>query len=203
MCSLSCCYNHVFTVLSGQYEWNRRTRHSSIVIKDSLYCWGGDQKDLPRPLINDSKDKRKSTSFVNVFRLPTFEWERRSIIGNLPEALMGYACTTIKNNVLYFGGSCKPLDGYHNNLYELNSLTNEWEQIVSITPDNGPIRKRGCGLVSFNINGKYNLLVLGGLGPTPIATKTHFQYVPHPNYPNLSITNEMHTMCLSSSPGIT
>ena len=168
-----------------------------------MFCWGGDENDLPRRFVNYSKDKRKSASTADIFHLPSFDSERASITGNLPEGVMGYACTSIENNVLYFGGSCKPLDCYHNNLHQLNSLTNNWEEIVSISPDNEPMRKRGCGMITFNTNGECNLLVLGGFGPTPITTAVNFEYVPHPNYPNLTITNEMHVMCVSSSPGIT
>ena len=34
------------------------------------------------------------------------------------------------------------------------------------------IRKRDCGMISFNMNGEDNLLVIGGVGPTPITTHT-------------------------------
>lgn len=108
----------------NQYQLNPRTRHSSIVIKDSLYCWGGDEHDLSRPFVTDSKDMRKRASTVYIFYLSTFDSERALITGNPPEGVMGYACTSIENNLLYFGGSCKSLDCYHNNLHKLNSLTN-------------------------------------------------------------------------------
>ena len=145
------------------------------MIKDSLYWWGEDENDLPRPFVNDSKDMRNSASTVDIFHLSTFDSERALITGNLPEGVMGYACTSIENNLLYFGGSCKPLDCYHNNLNQLNSLTNNREEIVSISPDNEPTRKRGCGMININTNGEYNLLVLGGFGPTPITAAVNFQ----------------------------
>ena len=181
-----------------------RTHHSTVVIRESLYCWGGDQKDLPRPLVHDTDDKRKITSTVDIFNLPIFEWERKSTTGNPPAGVMEYACTSIGNKILYFGGSCKPTDCFHNNLFELNTLNNNWREIVS-THDNVPMRKVGCGMISFNVNGEDNLLVLGGAGPTPLGfiTQSDSQYVPSPNYPNLSYTNEAHSMCFSSSPGMT
>ena len=116
---------------------------------------------------------------------------------------MNYACTHIGNTIYYFGGCCKVDDCYHNNLYELNTITNKWGEIVNSTPDNVPMRKSSCGMISFNINGKDKLLLVGGSGPTPVTTHSHSQYVPLPNNPSCCYTNEIHLMCVSSSPGIT
>ena len=65
------------------------------------------------------------------------------------------------------------------------------------------MRKRDCGMISFNMNGEDNLLVIGGFGPIPITTHTGSKYIPPPNNPNHRYTNEIHTMCVNSSPGIT
>ena len=166
-----------------------------------MYVWGGLHEDLP--LVHDNEDKRKFTSSFDIFHLPTSKCERKSTTGTPPSGVMGYACTNIGNTIYYFGGSCKADDCYHNNLYELNTITNKWGEIVNSTPDNVPMRKNACGMISFNINGKDKLLLVGGLGPTPVTTHSHSQYVPNPNKPNLCYTNETHLMCVSSSPGIT
>ena len=104
---------------------------------------------------------------------------------------------------MYFGGSCIPNDCFHNDLFELNTLTNEWREIINSSPDNGPMRKHSCGMISFNMNGEQSLLVIGGFGPTPSTTHTSFKYIPSPRNPNHCYTNEIHTMCVNSSPGIT
>ena len=166
-----------------------------------MYCWGGLHEDLP--LVHDNEDKRKFTSSVDIFHLPTSKWERKSTTGTPPLGVFQYACTKIGNNIYYFGGSCKGDDCYHKNLYELNTITNKWGEIVNSTPDNVPMRKSCCGMISFNINGKDKLLLVGGLGPIPVTTHSHSQYVPHPKKPNRCYTNETHLMCISSSPGIT
>ena len=88
-------------------------------------------------------------------------------------------------------------------LFELNTPTNEWREIINSSPDNGPMTKRDCRMISFNINAEDNLLVIGGFGPTPITTHTGSKYIPHPNKTHLCYTNEIHTMCVNSSPGIT
>ena len=185
-------------LLSGQYEMKWRARHSTVVNSDRLYCWGGEQEGLH---YND--EKRMFTSSVDVFHLPTLKWERRSTTANPPAGVMDYACTTVRDNILYFGGRCKPHNCFHNDLFELNTLTNEWREIINSSPDNGPMRKRSCGVVPYNINGEDNLLVIGGFGSTPITTHTGSKYIPSPSVPNCCYTNEIHTMCVNSSRGIT
>ena len=178
-----------------------RAYHSTVFNSDRLYSWGGTQKQLPMVHYND--EKRKFTSSVDIFHLPTLKWERKSTTATPPAGVMNYACTNIRDSILYFGGNCIPNDCFHNDLFELNTLTNEWREIINISPDNGPMRKRSCGIVSYNTNGEDNLLVIGGFGPIPITTRTDSLYVPSPSVPNHCYTNEIHTMCVNSSPGMT
>ena len=178
-----------------------RTDHSTVVIDNILYCWGGNQKDIP--YVHDNEEKKKITYSIDLFHLPTFKWQKTSTTGTPPVGMKGYACTNIDNNIFHYGGNCKPGDCYHNNLYELNSLTNNWREVVNSTPDNPPMKKINCGMISLKINGKYYLLVLGGFGRVPVAIPSHSQYIPHPNMPNRCYTNEAHIMCVTSSPGIT
>ena len=124
-------------------------------------------------------------------------------MNNPPAGVLYYACTNVQNNLLYFGGNCNPGDCYHNNLYSLNTLTLNWSEIISAPLDNVPMRKHGCGMISFNVNGEDNLFLSGGKGLTPVTQQTHSQYVPSPSNPHLSYTNEIHCMNLTSSPGIT
>ena len=188
-------------LLSGQYKFKVRAGHSSIVIRDNLYCWGGFQAGLP--LVHDNEEKRKFTSSVDVFHLPTSKWESKSTTGTPPSGVMNYACTNIGNTIYYFAGSCEAKDCFHNNLYGLNTITNKWGEIVNSTPDNVPMSKCHCRLISFNINGKDKILLVGGFGPTPVTRHSDSQYVPFSNDPSYCYTNETHLMCVSSSPGIT
>ena len=189
-------------LLSGQHHIKWRARHSTIVNAHRLYCWGGYQENLP--MIHDNDKKRKFTSSVDVFHLPTLKWERKSTTATPPAGVMDYACTNIKDNIMYFGGRCQLHvdDCYHNDLFELNTLTNEWKEIKA-SPDNGPMRKRSCRMISFNINQENNLLLIGGFGPTQITTHTGSKYIPHHSIPNRCFTDEIHMMCVNSSPGIT
>ena len=179
---------------------NLRTNHSTILVRNKIYCWGGNQKDLP--LVHDSDDKRKITSTVDTFELSTFNWERKSTTSNPPAGVFNYSCTSIKDSVLYFGGHCKPHDCFHNSLYVLDTLTLNWNEITTTTTDNIPMRKHGCGMISFNMNGENHLFLSGGIGPTLLTRQTHAQYIPSPNSPHLSYTNEIHCMNITTLPGI-
>ena len=194
-------HSSIDCLLPGEYQLKWRVQHSTVVNSDRLFCWGGHQEDLP--MVHYNYEKRKITSTLNIFHLTTLKWERKSTTATPPAGVIRYACTNIRNDIMYFGGNCQPVYCYHNDLFELNTLTYEWREIINSFPDNGPMRKRACGIISFNTNGKDNLLVIGGCGPTPITTHTGSQYIPHPNVSNLSFTDEIHTMCINSSPGIT
>ena len=196
MCYLSC----IDYLLSGRYEMKRRAYHSTVINSDKLYCWGGEHEDLPMVHYND--EKRKFTSSVDILQLTTLKWERRSTTATPPAGVMNYACTNIRDSILYFGGNCILHDCYHNDLFELNTLTNEWREFISSSPDNGPMRKHSCGMVSFKMNGEDNLLVIGGIGPIPITAHTGSKYIPSCSIPNHCYTNEIHTICVNSSPGI-
>ena len=181
---------------------NWRADHSTILLKEKLYCWGGQQIDLP--FVHNSEDKSKITSSVDIFELSKFKWERKYTTSNPPAGVLNYASTNIHNNkIIYFGGSCEISSCYHNNLYELNTLTLNWNEIITTTTDNIPMRKRGCGIISFNMNGEVHLLFSGGIGPAPLTRQKHAQYISSPGYSNLSYTNEIHCMNFSTSPGIT
>ena len=180
---------------------NWRAHHSTILVSNKLYCWGGDQKGLP--FVHDGEHKQKITSSVDIFQLETFKWEKKSTTGNPPAGVFDYACTSIKDSVFYFGGCCKPIDCFHINLYKLNTLTLNWNEIISTATDNMPMRKYGCGMISFYMNGEDHLFLSGGVGPTPLTKQTHAQYIFSPNYQSLSYTNEIHYMNVSKSPGIT
>ena len=129
-----------------------RTCHSTVLSRGSLYCWGGWRKYLR--FVHDNEEKRKITSSVDEFRFSTFKWKTKSITGTPPAGVMSYACTNIDNNILYFGGNCALNNCPQNNLFELNTLTLNWSEIICTTPDNIPMRKYGCRMISFNMNGE-------------------------------------------------
>ena len=106
-----------------------RAQHSAIINNNRLYSWGGQQKGLPMVDYND--EKRTFTAFVDIFHLHNLKWKKRSTTATPPAGVMNYACSNIRDSILYFGGRCLPADCFHNNLFELNTLTNEWREIIN------------------------------------------------------------------------
>ena len=174
-----------------------------MVIRDHLYCWGGEQEDLL--IVHDSVNKRQFTESVDVLDLPTFKWEKKLTKGAPPAGVRKYACAEIGNSIFYYGGNCKPRDCFHDNLFELNTLTHNWKEMISRSDDSRPMKKIACGMMSFKSNGQDNLLLLGGLGITPSTACTQMgsKYIPSPKLHGHCYTNETHVMSVSSSPGIT
>ena len=175
-----------------------------MVIRDRLYCWGGEPEDLP--MVHDSVNKRQFTESIDILDIPTFKWEQKGT-PYPPAGVRKYACANIGSSIFYYGGNCKPHDCFHDNLFELNTLTHNWswKEIISRSDDNRPMKKIACGMMSFKSNGQDNLLLLGGLGVTPAikCTQTDSKYTQSPKLHALSYTNETHVMSVSSSPGIT
>ena len=184
---------------------NCTSGHSTAVIANRLYCWAGDNDNLPK--IHDSPAKRKITSSIDVFCLRELKWERKSTTGTPPAGARKYASTTIGNKIFYFGGNCIRHACFHNDLFELSikappELPRNWRKlkVISSCDDNLPMRKIACGMMSFGRNGKNNLLVVGGLGTDPDFPQKNSQYIPSPDIPGHSYTNETHIWC--ASPGM-
>ena len=92
---------------------------------------------------------------------------------------MWYSCCNIGNDVYYFGGCCKiEADCYHNNLFVLNTASYKWKEIIA--SNDGPMKKKTCGMIPFISNGMDYLLVIGGDGPIPAITPDHSQYSLNP-----------------------
>ena len=172
--------------------------HSSVVIGDNAFVWGGACKDLP--FVHDSPKKRQFTSTVETFNMLTGKWEKQQTTGSPPNGAIGSSCSKVGDNIYYFGGCCKLFDCFHNNLFVLNTTTNKWREVLC--SDNiRPMRKIHCGLISFSSGGKDYLLVIGGTGPVPANAPVHSRYITKPDNPCNCYTNENHLMCVSSSPG--
>ena len=151
-------------------------------------------------MVHESPEKKRFTRTIESFNLITAKWEKRATTGSPPDVTMYYSCCNIGDEIYYFGGCCKPANCYHDNLFVLNTTTNKWREVIC-SDDNRPISKAFCGMISFSSGGEDYLLVIGGCGPLPANAPVQFQYTPNPNNPSICWTNEVHLMCVSSSPG--
>ena len=171
-----------------------------MLVGSEVFFWGGALEDYSL-LVHDSPKKRQFTSLVETFNPLTFKTREMRTIGNPPNAMQLFCCTSIGNDIYYFGGNCETNKCYHNNLFVLDTLTKKWREVIP--SGNGPMNKAVCGMVSFNSDGKDYLLVIGGIGMFPDRVPAHSKYIAYPiaQFEHLCHTNEVHLMCVSSSPG--
>lgn len=77
----------------------------------------------------------------------------------------------------------------------INSKSREWREIGC---DDGPIEKRGCGMIPFRSNSHDYILVIGGCGHLPDNPPPHARYT---STLSKCLTNEVHIICVSTIPG--
>ncbi len=174
-----------------------RANHHIVTINNTVYSWGGNC--IGMPLVHDNEMKKSLISNIDIFDISTLLWSSLVTTGIPPAAVMFYSCCTIGSKIYMFGGNCMPGDCYHNDLFMMDTLNNKWSQIEYTNSPSTPMKKRGHGMMSFTNNKKECLLIIGGDGPTP-TSPSNGQYIPSPSIPNYSYTNEVHSLCLSSSP---
>ncbi|XP_019860176.1 PREDICTED: F-box/kelch-repeat protein At1g51550-like [Amphimedon queenslandica] len=182
----------------SQYYPNGRAGHSTVVIKDSLFLWGGYQEQIPS--IHDSTEKRRITSIIDIFNLHSGQWSQKPTKGSPPLGVSGYACTPIDEQIYFFGGDCGHDNCYHNNVSLLDTLTLHWSEVfpTAVKEDEGiPTRKAACGIIHIIYNGEDALFVFGGYGICPSNPKPHTDYAVDSTN-GLFRNNEQHIFIIKS-----
>ena len=152
-----------------------RVFHDTVVIGDVLYLWAGEQRDLPK--VHDSDRKRKLTSNIELYHVPSGQWSIKPTSGKPPLGVWGYYCSAVNDKIYYFGGGCGHDNCYHNSLNELDTVTAKWKEIQP-TNDDIPVMKRGAGgMITIEDDGIHCLLMIGGAGSPPTAKLPDTKYV--------------------------
>ena len=189
------CYHYCHYIID-HYKPKARRGHSTIVIGNRLYSWGGQQDGLPE--VHDSEDKIVFLSNVDVLHLDTGIWHNEPTTGDPHLGVAGYASTAIKTKFLFFGGWCG--HGYccHNSISQLDLDTLMWSKLVGNDHQrDGPMKKCDCGMISFASEGEHCLLVIGGFGPPPDNPQPNAQY--NKGGPLSGVrTNEQHIFNIST-----
>ena len=178
----------------------KRHYHSTNIVGDYLYMWGGDIDGLPN--VHDNEDKRRMTSVIELFHLPTGRWEQRPTNGKPPLGVWGYASTVISNRIYYFGGHCNHDQCRHNSLNSLITYSLTWNELFPTNPSMGPMMKSSCGMISLTFNKVDYLLVVGGFGPCPTSPQPGAQYINKGIINDNVCTNEHHYYQLSNGKKI-
>lgn len=94
----------MFVCIGSRYEPSPRFAHSTTVVKDKLYLWGGWQKGFPK--VHSSPDKQALCLKMDIMDLNKGEWSQVETYGDPPLGIRGYATTIIDYTLYYFGGYC-------------------------------------------------------------------------------------------------
>ena len=147
------------------YVPRKRYGHSTHIVGEYLYMWSGKIDGLP--IVHDNEVKRKMTSVIELFHLPTGRWEQRPTNGKPPLGVWGYASTVISNRIYYFGGRCNHDSCRHNSVNSLITDSLTWNELFPTNPSMGPMMKSSYRMISLTFNKVDYLLVIGGIGLRP------------------------------------
>ena len=186
--------------ITDYYKPKGRSSHSSVVIGNKLYNWGGNQDGLPK--VHSSEEKRKFLSNIDVLHLETGIWHNKPTTGDPHPGVIGYACTAIENKrkLFFFGGNCGHGGCYHNNISQLDPDTLIWSNIAGGDHQrDGPMKKSSCGIMPFTSEGQDHLFITGGYGPPPNNPQPNAEYSKVGNH---VMTNEQHIYNISTGKSI-
>ena len=186
--------------MDGWREPAGRDEHSTAVVDNQLYLWGGYQDGMPQ--VHDSAEKRQFFSSVEVFDVNTGCWEQRTTRGTPPLGVKGYSCVAVRNELHYFGGWCGHSGNcYHNSVHTLSTSTLQWRMLAPSTTEAGaPMQKEWCGMVHFTDREEDLLYVVGGYGLAAPSSPQHGAQYQLAYGDSVDVhTNEQHIFSLSTS----
>ena len=175
----------ILSSLSGRTKFCEpapRFLHGAAAIGGRCYLWGGHVQDLSK------SGRRKLTSTIETFDPYLETWEKHPTTGVSPPGLYYEACTSLLDSLYWFGG----YDGssYYNSLHKLDTTTLEWRELQPLNKADGPMRKVGCGMVSFHQD---KLAVFGGYGFPTGPTQPGAIFIKDTDYTDGSgWSNELH-----------
>uniref|UniRef100_A0A1X7VJ25 Uncharacterized protein n=1 Tax=Amphimedon queenslandica TaxID=400682 RepID=A0A1X7VJ25_AMPQE len=140
------------------YEPAERSGHSTVIVGDCLYMWGGRRDDHPKE--HNIEMEKRDSSFVEVLHLLTGRWEQKPTTGDPPLGSINYAAVAIGNEIFYYGGLCSHRRYDDNVLYSLNVDTLKWRKVVPTNPEDGPKKKDDCGMIAVKIEGEDYLVII-------------------------------------------
>ena len=178
----------------------KRSDHSTHIVGDYLYMWGGNIDGLPE--VHDNEVKHRMTSVIEILHLSTGRWEQRPTNGKPPLGVYNYASTVISNRIYYFGGYCNHGQCRHNSVNSLITHSLTWNELFTTNPSTGPMMKSSCRMISLTFNKVNYLLVVGGIGPRPTSPQPGARAQYSDVYGDNVRTNEHHYYQLSSGKKI-
>ena len=182
----------IFSSLFGQtelYEPSPRFSHGAAPVGGRYYLWGGCVQDFTE------NGRRKLASTVEIFDPYLETWKKHHTTGVPPPGLCDGACTSLSDLLYWFGGS----DGHscYNSLHSLDPTILEWGELQPLNEADWPMRKRGCGMVSFLQD---KLAIFGGYGIPTGPTQPGAMFTKNTVFTSGSgWSNELHVFNITES----
>ena len=170
------------TSISKPYEPSPRFLHGAVSVGERCYLWGGCVQDF------SESGRRKLASTIEIFDPYLETWKEHHTTGAPPPGLCCGACTSLLDSLYWFGGD----DGssFYNPLHRLDPTTLEWRALQPLNQANRPMRKSGCGMVSFLQD---KLAVFGGNGIPTGPTQSGAMFTKNTKYTDgRGWSNELH-----------
>ena len=180
----------------GYYVPVKRSSHSTHIVGDYLYMWGGDIDGLP--VVHDNEEKQRMTSVLEIFHLTSGIWEQKPTNGKPPLGVRGYASTVIGSRIYYFGGHCSHENCRHNSLNSLTTDSFTWKELFPTNSRMGPMMKSCSGMIPLKFNEEYYLMIVGGIGLRPVFPQPGARYSDKGIIGGYVRTNEHHYYQLST-----
>ena len=99
----------------------------------------------------------------------------------------------MSKNLFTFGGYCGHGKCYHNALHQLDLVNLHWKELMATNPEDAPMKKWQCGMVTFNQDGDSCLCLFGGWGILSSASKSYkHEFVADRANPGCIWSNELH-----------
>ena len=147
------------------YEPSPRYGHYTVPIGGKLYTWGGRTQDF------SDHSKRQLQSVVETFD-PYMELREQTPTRGVPPPGIYHGAHTAIGDSMYV---CCGHDGnkWQSALHQFDSTSLQWRKLLERNPSEGPMRKFGCQMISFEGD---KLPLFGGHGiPTgPIQPGSRF-----------------------------
>ena len=169
------------------YEREPRYGSDATAVGQSVFMYRGILQSY------QGKSRFAIPSYCEVFDGDSREWIRMDTVGSNPEAYQHFSTTSIGDHIYYYGG----YDGTTctDQLFELDTQTMKFKELLPRNSNEGPMKKKNCGLVSLR---NERLLACGGYG-IPTTTQPGSRFVPDTTRTDgRGWTNELHCYDIKS-----
>ena len=172
------------------YEPSSRYCHVSALCQGRVVIWGGTAKD-------DTRNYVDIRQVVEIYD-PVFEgWHQQLTTGVSPPAIVGNAKAAVMDLLHVFGG--KDGTAFRKCLHQLSTTRMEWRELAQQNPEDGPMKKGWCAMVSFSDD---KLALFGGYGISTDVIQPGSTFIRDEKVEGLGWTNEFHHFNIKEGTGI-